>query len=178
MNSQVKSSDALKPASKEPLLFTPLRIGNVLLPNRIVVAPMAMYSAVEGHITEWHLVHLGARAIGGAGLVMMEATAVERRGRVTPGCCGLWADEQIEPLRTVTAFVKAQGAVPAIQLAHSGRKGSRVPPWIHKNQALPPAEAWPIVAPSPIGECTKTVHSLSKVKTVIFSLKIISVWRR
>ncbi|KAH9408491.1 hypothetical protein TYRP_012166 [Tyrophagus putrescentiae] len=109
-----------------------------------------MYSAVEGHITEWHLVHLGARAIGGAGLVMMEATAVERRGRVTPGCCGLWADEQIEPLRTVTAFVKAQGAVPAIQLAHSGRKGARVPPWIHKNQALPPAEAWPIVAPSPI----------------------------
>ncbi len=87
----------------------------------------------------------------------MEATGVERRGRISPGCPGLWSDEQIEPMRRVTAFVKAQGAVPAIQLAHSGRKGSTVPPWVHRNQALPPEEAWPTVAPSPIGELVKTV---------------------
>lgn len=151
--SQQQSPSVLKAAGsggEEPLLFTPLQIGNVHLRNRIVISPMCMYSAVEGHVNEWHLVHLGARAIGGAGVVMMEATGVERRGRISPGCPGLWSDEQIEPMRRVTAFVKAQGAVPAIQLAHSGRKGSTVPPWVHRNQALPPEEAWPTVAPSPI----------------------------
>lgn len=136
----------------EPLLFTPLQVGNVFLKNRIVISPMCMYSAVDGFVSDWHLVHLGARAIGGAGVVMMEATAVEARGRITPACLGLWKDEHIEPLKKVTAFVRAQGAVPAIQLAHSGRKGSTLPPWISRNKSCLPGEAWQCIAPSPLGK--------------------------
>ena len=109
-------------------LFTPFSLRGTEIPNRIMLSPMCQYSAEEGMPNEWHRVHLGTRAVGGAGVVMAEATGVERRGRITPGCLGIWSDEQAEALEPVTAFVRSQGAVPAIQLAHAGRKASHAPP--------------------------------------------------
>ncbi|MFM2151849.1 MAG: hypothetical protein RL199_284 [Pseudomonadota bacterium] len=113
-----------------PGLFDPLTLRSVTFRNRLFVSPMCQYAAGDdGRATDWHLVHLGARAIGGAGLVCVEATAVEPRGRISPHDLGLWSDAHIEPLQRITAFVKAQGAVPAIQLAHAGRKASTAAPW-------------------------------------------------
>src|ERR1700742_4874211 len=100
-------------------LFEPLEVRGVTLRNRIGVSPMCQYSCVDGAATDWHLVHLGARAVGGAGLVVAEATAVEARGRISPGDLGLWKDAQMEPLARIARFVKEQGAVPGIQLAHA-----------------------------------------------------------
>src|SRR5215471_9208465 len=97
-------------------LFTPLTIRGVTFPNRIAVSPMCEYSSDDGFANDWHLVHLGSRAVGGAGLVMVEATAVEARGRITYADLGLWKDEHIEFLRRITALIKSQGAVPGIQL--------------------------------------------------------------
>lgn len=110
-------------------LFDPLTLRGVTLRNRIGVSPMCQYSAHDGVANDWHLVHLGARAIGGAGLIIVEATGVEARGRITPHCLGLWNDEQIEPLARVTHFLREHGATPAIQLAHAGRKASTAAPW-------------------------------------------------
>ncbi|SMO40334.1 NADH:flavin oxidoreductase/NADH oxidase [Halorubrum cibi] len=109
-------------------LFTPFSLRETTVPNRIMLSPMCQYSAEEGMPNEWHRVHLGTRAVGGAGVVMTEATGVERRGRITPGCLGIWSDEQAEALEPITAFVRSQGALPAIQLAHAGRKASHAPP--------------------------------------------------
>jgi 2,4-dienoyl-CoA reductase-like NADH-dependent reductase (Old Yellow Enzyme family) len=111
------------------MLFEPLPLRDVTARNRIVVSPMCQYSAVDGHVTDWHLVHLGKFAQGGAGIVFMEATAVEKRGRITHGDTGIWDDEHIKGLRRIAEFVKGQGAVPAIQLAHAGRKASMARPW-------------------------------------------------
>ena len=110
-------------------LFTPLAIRAVTLRNRIVMSPMCQYSATGGMADDWHLVHLGSRAVGGAGLIMVEATAVSPEGRITPGCLGLWDDAQIEPLARIARFIQRQGAVPGIQLAHAGRKGSCRASW-------------------------------------------------
>lgn len=110
-------------------LFDPLRQRDVTLRNRVGVSPMCTYSAEEGLAAPWHAAHLGARAIGGAGLVMTEATAVEPAGRITPNCLGLWSDAHVDALRPVTAAIRAGGAVPAIQLAHAGRKASTHRPW-------------------------------------------------
>lgn len=110
-------------------LFSPLALRSITLPNRVGVAPMCQYSAAHGVANDWHLVHLGARAIGGAGLVMTEATAVSPEGRISPQDLGLWEDRQVAPLARIAAFVDAQGSVPAIQLAHAGRKGSTKSPW-------------------------------------------------
>lgn len=110
-------------------LFSALKIKDVTFRNRIGVAPMCQYSAVDGVVTDWHLVHLGSRAVGGAGLIVSEATAVTPEGRITPGCAGIWNDEQVEALLPVTRFIAQQGAVPGIQLAHAGRKGSAARPW-------------------------------------------------
>src|SRR5690606_10169626 len=105
------------------LLFQPLTLRQLTLPNRIVVSPMCQYSAAEdGLASDWHLVHLGSRAVGGAGLVIFEATAVLPEGRISPHDLGIWSDAHIEPLRRITAFVESQGAVAGIQLAHAGRK--------------------------------------------------------
>src|SRR6187551_3523826 len=101
----------------EPSLLSPLTIRGVTLRNRIVMSPMCQYSAEEGLANDWHLVHLGSRAVGGAALVMVEATAVARDGRITPGDMGIWGDEHVEPLARIARFVASQGAVPAIQLA-------------------------------------------------------------
>ena len=110
-------------------LFDPLKLRGVTLRNRIGISPMCQYSAHDGMANDWHLVHLGARAIGGAGLIIVEATGVEARGRITPQCLGLWNDAQIEPLARVTHFLREHGATPGIQLAHAGRKASTAAPW-------------------------------------------------
>ncbi len=131
-------------------LLSPLAIRGLTLRNRIAMSPMCQYSAVEGRATDWHLVHLGSRAVGGAALVMAEATAVEARGRISPDDLGLWEDGQIEPLARVVRFVEAQGAVAGVQLAHAGRKGSPRAPW-EGGGAIPPGQGgWEVVGPSPV----------------------------
>jgi 2,4-dienoyl-CoA reductase-like NADH-dependent reductase (Old Yellow Enzyme family) len=129
-------------------LFSPLPLRAVTLRNRIAVSPMCQYSAPEGRANDWHLVHYGARATGGAGLVLAEATAVEARGRISPLDLGLWEDGQVEPLARVVRFVEAQGAAAGVQLAHAGRKASVKAPW-EGGGPVPPAEGgWTPVAPS------------------------------
>jgi 2,4-dienoyl-CoA reductase-like NADH-dependent reductase (Old Yellow Enzyme family) len=110
-------------------LFEEISLRDVKAKNRIVVSPMCQYSAVDGNVTDWHLVHLGKFAQGGAGIVMVEATAVEKRGRITHGDVGLWDDAHIAGLRRIASFIKEQKAIPAIQLAHAGRKASMARPW-------------------------------------------------
>jgi NADH:flavin oxidoreductases, Old Yellow Enzyme family len=132
-------------------LFSPLTIKDITLRNRIGVSPMCQYSYMDGFSNDWQLVHLGARAAGGAGLIIAEATAVEARGRITPHDVGIWSDEQIEPLARMTAFVKSYGAVPGVQIAHAGRKASTQRPWDGgKPIPLGDAMSWPIVGPSPL----------------------------
>src|SRR5215203_5056547 len=110
-------------------LLSPLTIRGVTVRNRIVMSPMCQYSAGEGFAHDWHLVHLGSRAVGGAGLVVVEATAVTRDGRITPGDLGIWDDRHVEPLARIARFLHSQGAVAGIQLAHAGRKASSDLPW-------------------------------------------------
>ena len=110
-------------------LFAPLRLRDVILRNRIGVSPMCMYSARDGVPTDWHLVHLGARAAGGAGIVIAEATAVEPIDRISPHDTGIWNEEQVDAWRPITAFIAEQGAVPALQIAHAGRKAGTAAPW-------------------------------------------------
>ncbi|MDQ3248370.1 MAG: NADH:flavin oxidoreductase/NADH oxidase, partial [Chloroflexota bacterium] len=129
-------------------LFSPLTLRSITLRNRIIVSPMCQYSAQDGFANDWHLVHLGSRAVGGAAIVMAEATAVEARGRISPQDLGLWQDQQIAGLARIAAFIKAQGAVPAIQLAHAGRKASTVRPWQGRNAVPPEAGGWSVVGPS------------------------------
>ncbi len=119
-------------------LFEPLRLRGTVLPNRIAVSPMCQYSAVESRAADWHFVHLGGLAQGGAGLVLSEATAVSPEGRISPQDLGLWQDDQIEPLARITRFIAAQGAVPGIQLAHAGRKACTEAPWPRSLPQHPP----------------------------------------
>src|SRR5512140_2864698 len=105
-------------------LFSPLRLRGVTFRNRIFVSPMCMYSAEEGVPNDWHVVHLGSRAVGGAALVLAEATGVSPEARISPGDTGIWNGAQVDAFRRITAFVSAQGAVPGLQLAHAGRKAS------------------------------------------------------
>jgi len=130
-------------------LFSQLNIRGVTLRNRIVVSPLCMYSAVEGVAQPWHFAHLSTFARGKAGLVFTEATAVEAIGRITPRCLGIWTDEQARALQPITEFIKQMGCVPAIQLAHAGRKASTAPPFLGgKPLQQDSAEAWPVVGPS------------------------------
>jgi 2,4-dienoyl-CoA reductase-like NADH-dependent reductase (Old Yellow Enzyme family) len=128
-------------------LFDPLPIGNVVLRNRIAISPMCEYSSVDGLPNDWHLVHLGSRAVGGAGLVFCEATAISPEGRISPGDTGIWNDAQRDAWSRIVAFIAAQGAVPGIQLAHAGRKASTDAPW-RGGQPLHGADAWTPLAPS------------------------------
>jgi 2,4-dienoyl-CoA reductase-like NADH-dependent reductase (Old Yellow Enzyme family) len=134
-------------------LFEEFSLKGVKARNRIVISPMCQYSAEDGHVTDWHLVHLGKFAQGGAGIVFVEATAVEKRGRITHGDTGIWDDSHIPGLRRIAEFVKSQGAVPAIQLAHAGRKASMARPW-YGNGPLTQEDfdrgdkAWRTVAPT------------------------------
>jgi len=132
-----------------PHLFAPFTVRGVTLRNRIVVSPMCQYSCHDGVVDDWHLVHLGSRAVGGAGLILVEATAVEPRGRISPDDSGLWDDKHIEPLARIVRFCKGQGATMGMQLAHAGRKASAHRPW-EGGKALMDARAWETVAPSPI----------------------------
>jgi 2,4-dienoyl-CoA reductase-like NADH-dependent reductase (Old Yellow Enzyme family) len=133
------------------LLFEPLLLRDVRVPNRVMVSPMCQYSAAaDGFATDWHLVHYGSFALGGAGLVCLEATAVEARGRISGHDLGLWTDAHAERLAPVVRFVAAQGAVPAVQLAHAGRKASALPPWEGGGFLEPAAGGWPTVAPSAV----------------------------
>jgi len=147
-----------------PNLFDPLTIKSITLRNRIGVSPMCMYSSEDGLANDWHLMHLGARAAGGAALVIAEATAVVPEGRITPGDAGLWADKHVEPLVRINRFVKQQGAVPGIQLAHAGRKASAARPWEGGAHLADSAGGWPTVAPSAVGfgdALTKVPHALT-----------------
>jgi 2,4-dienoyl-CoA reductase-like NADH-dependent reductase (Old Yellow Enzyme family) len=130
-------------------LFSPLKQRSITLPNRIAVSPMCQYSSVDGFASDWHLVHLGSRAIGGAGLVMTEACAISPEGRITPGDLGIWKDEHIAPLARITQFIREHGSVPAIQLAHAGRKASMTPPWDKPRNLTPEEGGWDnVIAPS------------------------------
>lgn len=131
-----------------PALFTPLTIRGVTMRNRIGVSPMCQYSSVYGAALDWHLVHLGSRAVGGAALVMMEATAVEARGRITPYDMGLWDDKQTDSLHRICSFIEENGAVPAIQLGHAGRKAGTRRPWDGGKPLNVQEGAWRPVAPS------------------------------
>lgn len=130
-------------------LFAPFTLRSITLPNRIAVSPMCQYSAVDGVANDWHFVHLGSRAVGGAGLILTEAAAVTPEGRISPQDLGLWSDAHIAGLKRITDFLHAQGAYAGIQLAHAGRKASMCPPW-EKTHAVPPAEGgWTnVFAPS------------------------------
>ncbi len=129
-------------------LFSPLTQRGVTLRNRIVVSPMCQYSCTDGMATDWHVVHLGSRAVGGAAVVMAEATSVEARGRISPEDLGIWQEAQVEPLARVARFVRGQGAVPAVQLAHAGRKASTARPWAGDQPLTPAQGGWPVVGPS------------------------------
>ncbi len=139
------------------LLFEPLSLRQITLPNRIAVSPMCQYSAQEGLANDWHLVHLGSRAVGGAGLVIVEATAVLPEGRITADDLGIWSDAHVEPLHRITRFIESQGAVAGVQLAHAGRKASTWRPWLGKHGSVPIGDGgWIPVAPSAIPfECAR-----------------------
>jgi 2,4-dienoyl-CoA reductase-like NADH-dependent reductase (Old Yellow Enzyme family) len=132
------------------MLFDRLEIRSIRFKNRIAISPMCQYSSVDGFANDWHLVHLGSRATGGAALVIQEATAVTKRGRISPDDMGLWKDEQIEPLQRITVFIKKQGSVPGIQLAHAGRKASMNSSWKGGKQVEVSDGGWITQAPSAI----------------------------
>ena len=131
-------------------LFEPFKLRGVTLRNRIGVSPMCQYSSEDGFANDWHLVHLGSRAVGGAGLVIVEATAVEARGRITPNDVGIWSDAHIEPLRRVARFVEENGAMAGIQLAHAGRKASTARPWAGGKPLSDTEGGWPTIGASAV----------------------------
>lgn len=138
-------------SSWTPLLFSPLTLRSVTLRNRIGMSPMCQYSSVDGFANDWHLVHLGSRAAGGAGLIIVEATGVSPEGRITYADLGLWDDRHVEKLSQITRYIKERGAVPAIQLGHAGRKASTHRPW-DGGGPISPSEpnGWQTVAPSAV----------------------------
>src|SRR6187549_2995477 len=143
-------------------LFDPLSIRGVNFRNRIAVSPMCQYSARDGFANDWHLVHLGSRAIGGASLVVAEASAVEARGRISPSDVGLWQDAHIEPLARIARFLEEHGAVAGIQIAHAGRKAATGRPWEGGKPLTDEAGGWNVVGASPIafGEQYRVPHQL------------------
>ncbi|MDJ1433262.1 NADH:flavin oxidoreductase/NADH oxidase [Halostagnicola sp. A-GB9-2] len=131
-------------------LFTSLSLDDYEIPNRLAVSPMCQYSCdPDGLSTEWHRVHLGSRAVGGAGIVITEATAVEPRGRITPHDLGIWSDEHADALAPTIEFIRKQGSVPAIQLAHAGHKSSKSRPWEGNDPIQPEEGGWEVLSPSP-----------------------------
>src|SRR6476620_6200688 len=146
-----------------PHLFDSFFIRDLEFSNRVFVSPMCQYSSTDGFANDWHLVHLGTRAVGGAGLVLAEATAVTPEGRISPRDLGLWRDEHVEMLSRVTRFIREQGAVAGVQLAHAGRKASVEVPW-RGGAPLPPGQGgWsPILAPSavPFGSRSQVPEAL------------------
>lgn len=157
------------------LLFEPLTIKGITLPNRIVMSPMCQYSAVDGFANDWHLVHLGSRAVGGTGLIIVEATAVVPEGRISYADLGIWKDEHIPNLKRVTDFIKEHGAVAGIQLAHAGRKASAETAWNGGRQIQEGPQSWLPVAPSavPYHEKDRLPHELSipEIKSIVAAFK-------
>jgi 2,4-dienoyl-CoA reductase-like NADH-dependent reductase (Old Yellow Enzyme family) len=155
--------------------FTPLRIREIELKNRIVVSPMCQYSAKDGHPQTWHLVHLGSRAVGGASLVITEATAVEERGRISLGDTGIYNDAHIESWRPIAEFIRASGAVAGMQLAHAGRKGSTARPWEGGKLVSLADGGWEPAAPSALpfdtGYPMPRVLSISEIDDVVVSFQ-------
>jgi 2,4-dienoyl-CoA reductase-like NADH-dependent reductase (Old Yellow Enzyme family) len=145
-------------------LLSPLTIRGVTFRNRIAMSPMCQYCAVDGLADDWHLVHLGSRAVGGAGLVFVEATAVVPEGRIAPGDLGIWDDQHIEPLARVVRFLTRMGAVPALQLAHAGRKASTLAPYHGVGGLRADQGAWQTIAPStiPFGEKYQVPRAMEK----------------
>ena len=131
-------------------LFSSIQFRSVTIKNRIVVSPMCQYSAQDGIPNSWHMVHLGSRAVGGAGLVTAEATGVSAEGRITPDDLGIWNDQQMEAFKPIVAFIKENGSVPGIQLAHAGRKSSHAAPWKGGKGLTPQQDGWTVFAPSAI----------------------------
>ena len=153
-------------------LFESVTFRSVTLKNRIAVSPMCQYSSHDGHPTPWHMVHLGSRAVGGAGLVIVEATAVEARGRISPEDSGIWLDSHAEAFAPITTFMAEQGAIPAVQLAHAGRKASTARPWEGGKEVTLADGGWPTVAPSAIPfdakypmPCAMTIAEIDSVVT-------------
>jgi len=153
----------------QPHLFQPLTIRSVTLRNRIGMSPMCQYSATAGLANDWHFLHYGSRAVGGAGLVIVEATGVAPEGRITPGCLGLWEERQVEPLARVARVVKQHGAVAGIQIAHAGRKASAALPWQGGAHLSAAEGGWPTLAPSALafgGNLTKVPQAMTAADIV------------
>ena len=156
-------------------LFSPLTIKSITLRNRIVVSPMCQYSSADGFANDWHLVHLGSRAVGGAALIIQEATAVVPDGRITYGDMGIWKDEHIEKLTSITRFIKENGAVAGIQLAHAGRKASCEKPWIADRQITEGENYWQTVSASAIpfreGDMIPHALTIEEIKQLVTEFK-------
>lgn len=156
-------------------LFTPLSIKNFVLKNRIIVSPMCQYSATDGFANNWHLVHLGSRAVGGAAAIIQEATAVSPEGRITYGDLGLWKDEHIAPLKNIVDFIHQNGSVAGIQLAHAGRKASCEKPWLGGKQIKEGPNSWQTVSAStiPFSETDNAPVELSipEIKNIVIQFK-------
>lgn len=154
-----------------PLLFSPLSIKSITFKNRFVISPMCQYSAEDGFANDWHLVHLGSRAVGGAALIIQEATAVSPEGRISPADLGIWKEEHIEKLQQITSFIHRQNAVAGIQLAHAGRKASARVPWEGGKHIKQSEGGWQTLAPSPIpfreGDEPPKEMSIADIKKVI-----------
>lgn len=157
-------------------LLSALKIKDVNLRNRITISPMCQYSAVDGFANNWHLVHLGSRAVGGAALIIQEATAISPEGRITPADLGIYKEEHIEKLKNITTFIHQQGAVAGIQLAHAGRKASCATPWDGGKQIKAPDGGWTTVAPSPIGfypdDAEPRALDTKEIKKVVADFKL------
>jgi 2,4-dienoyl-CoA reductase-like NADH-dependent reductase (Old Yellow Enzyme family) len=160
-------------------LFGSLQIKNITLKNRIVMSPMCQYSSEDGFANDWHLVHLGSRAVGGAALILTEATAVSPEGRISPSDLGIWKDDHIKELKRITDFVKKQGAHIGIQLAHAGRKASLTPPWEGGKSIAKENGGWQTLAPSAIafkeGDATPTEMSELQIKQVVSDFQLAAI---
>ncbi len=154
-----------------PNLFSPLKLRDITLKNRIVVSPMCQYSAEDGFPNDWHFVHLGSRAVGGAALIFTEAAAISPEGRISPADLGLWKDEHIAPLKKITDFIHQNGSVAGIQLSHAGYKASSQEPWNGRNYISPEAGGWEVVSPSEVlladEKSISTAISLAGIETVL-----------
>lgn len=157
------------------ILFSPISVKNLVLKNRIIVPPMCQYAATDGFANHWHLVHLGSRAVGGAAVVIQEATAIAPEGRITYGDLGIWKDEHIPMLKTMVDFIHQNGCIAAIQLAHAGRKGSCEKPWLGGKQLKAGENSWQTVSSSPLPffESDAPPHELTiaEIKNVVAQFK-------
>ena len=160
-------------------LFDPIKIRGVELKNRLVVSPMCQYSSIDGFANDWHLVHLGSRAVGGASLVFTEATSVSPEGRISPDDLGLWKDEQVDFLKRITTFIKNNGAKAGIQLAHAGRKATHASPWKGGKQIKEGEGGWQTLAPSAVpykpDESVPLEMNIEQIQLLLEDFKIATI---